>query len=882
MKFYQNVKRDIIPPVDLTVLGNTYNTLQEGHLKAIELGSKLRTQIANLPLNEKESAFKEQLGNEIEEVIDNNSVGGNAYYALDELIKSQGDIARNPELINKLQAQADYKSYIDAIDNNKELTGDMKEYYKEMNPYRNGDILDKDGNKVGYDNTFKWQSTKNPTKVFDVNDFILQGIKLAAPEFIDYNSTTFLDANGNVTTDPAKALDGKVFYTVNGQREVLSKEKIIESINSVIDSTPGARESIQQDYDVALWKYRKNQEEGIENELINSPILDANGSLLTSEEYKNNLISRAASVSAYVKGSPKRTYGSGLESYKAYQRGEGFGGKLSTGKGNKTDIQRNFYDLGSNPFNLSINRNLGKQYTVQKNDSKNAINELLAFRGLEVNDDNIDDTLNSLINSPNVSPQEKNALIKYYRQYEESIGGLESAKSVLNESDRDKLDFGLRITGGERPNANKTKYDKNYYKYKNRMLDDNGNIIINIDKSDYDNLRENGLFNELINESNGDVKLTHNSNNYQLQILDTNGNIDDYLMQVASMYKNSRKETKTNIGKFIYTIEGIRGTTVWDKENSGRTKRNLNKLADLFDNANEYSNIDNSIIRDNSVEGLTRVTTIGNQSFEGFVEESMVEMGLSGRTDSQVNAIANQGYQRVKGIIESGLNPSVYDIYEVKDLDNVGDAYLIEGKNSSAKYAEASKNMSIASQSDMISMSPGRNPIAGVGMTVTVFEGTNKDNRKIKSRYFVAGLGEGEATDMIFNDTEIRSRDNLDRVNAYDDNIVLLSSLEVPYLNKAVSLSKNKSNPNLELFDFSFGNDIVTLGYNNAQLLEKNLLDYRDICDNLRSGYYTNQDLERYSYLLNERIYPILSNVLQLSTEDVENIFDVERLIQNH
>ena len=467
MKYYQNVKREYNPPVDLQVLGNTYNTLQQGHLKAVELGSKLRTEIANLPLNEKESQFKQELGDQIEKIIEDNSVGGNAYYSLDELIKAQGDIARNPELLNKLQAQADYKTYTAGIDANNELTADMKEYYKEMNPYKNGDIVDEKGNKVGYDNTFKWNPNKTPTKVFDINKFITEGIKRAVPEFTDYNSTVWLDSSGKATTDPLKALDGKVFYTINGQREVLSKEKIIESINSVIDSTPGARESIQQDYDVALWKYRKNQEAGIENELIDSPILDANGSLLTPDQYKDSLISRAASVSAYVKGSPKRTYGSGLESYKAYQRNGGFGGNSSgSSKGTKTNIARNFYDIGANPFNLAIDRNLGEQYTIQKNDSKRAINEILAFRGLEVDDYNIDDTVKSIMNSPNISSQEKNSIIKYYREYEQSVAGLEATKSALNDSDKEKLDFGLRIMGGERPNANKTKYDKDYYKYR--------------------------------------------------------------------------------------------------------------------------------------------------------------------------------------------------------------------------------------------------------------------------------------------------------------------------------------------------------------------------------------------------------------------------------
>ena len=110
MKYYQNVERPILPPVDLSIMQKTYDTLEQGHLKGVELASKLRSAIAQLPLNESEQAYKDELASGIEQVITENSFAGNAYYAIPDLIKTQGDIDSNPVLINKINAQADYKA----------------------------------------------------------------------------------------------------------------------------------------------------------------------------------------------------------------------------------------------------------------------------------------------------------------------------------------------------------------------------------------------------------------------------------------------------------------------------------------------------------------------------------------------------------------------------------------------------------------------------------------------------------------------------------------------------------------------------------------------------------------------------------------------------
>ena len=58
---FKNNNLTYIPSVDLTTLGNTFNTLEEGHKKAIQTASELENTIAKLEMDESESDFKEGL-----------------------------------------------------------------------------------------------------------------------------------------------------------------------------------------------------------------------------------------------------------------------------------------------------------------------------------------------------------------------------------------------------------------------------------------------------------------------------------------------------------------------------------------------------------------------------------------------------------------------------------------------------------------------------------------------------------------------------------------------------------------------------------------------------------------------------------------------------
>ena len=113
---FKNNNLTYIPSVDLTTLGNTFNTLEQGHKEAVKAASDLEITVANLPMNEDEDGFKQQLVNEIKNTIDENTIYGNSYGALDDLIMKIGNIKSDGRVIGRLRNQAAKKEYDAKVD----------------------------------------------------------------------------------------------------------------------------------------------------------------------------------------------------------------------------------------------------------------------------------------------------------------------------------------------------------------------------------------------------------------------------------------------------------------------------------------------------------------------------------------------------------------------------------------------------------------------------------------------------------------------------------------------------------------------------------------------------------------------------------------------
>lgn len=870
MKYYQNVFRPTLPPVDLSIMQSTYDTLEKGHLKGVELASKLRSEIAQLPLNESEQPYKDELASGIEQVITNNSFNENAYYAIPDLVKAQGDIMSNPVLLNKINVQADYKAYQDSIDNNKELSADAKEYYKEMNPYKNGQKEDGE-----YDTSFKWSPNSTPTKVYDINDFIEAGIKRAAEEYTDYNSTVWLDANGNVTTDPMKALDGQVYYTVGGQKIVLSKDKIIAAINTVIDATPGGNESIQQDYNVYKWKYNKERTAN-PNDIVISPITDANGEVLSAEEFKQKLISEAASQAAYVKGGPKRSYGAGLKSYKDYQNKQNVD-DIRFQSGLNDLIAGSFSQNTYSPDNITVERNLGKEATETRDRTSNEIKNTYTYLFGQDNPSlSVKDKTDAILSNPNVSPGVKNSIRNYYRQYEESLSNLEGFKSSLNSKDAEKFNFGSNIMNpGANLDTSRSKYDKQAMNYFNDLFGDKDyvDVYLTQDQMNYLRNRCKSMFDiDNILEDKGDfVRIPKNS-------------AHSSIMMACTEIDNAFRSTKKPIllgGRFTSTAPTIQKETSrdWQYAEAGISRTGSNyssspvkKLADLYRKAGKFAKINSDIIQTNGIEKDIPVEALQEQTFTEFYDKQAYNFGDESLKPAEIRNRAKEEYNLILTRLQQGINPDENIIFANTGFKD--EKYRkVEGKDSWTKYSEIKKELSDAAKNGLIAVTPADTGQTDEGSWITTYE---KDGKTVKNRYFVTGVGISDASSKLFGNYRNQAKDNLQSVATFGNSITVMSGLDLPYGNE-ISIHNNPQG----YIDFHLGGKTQTLSAQNAMTLYEELLKYRDIYDMVASGNVENEaQIDYYNKLMNNEIIPTIALYMDMDYDTVDDLLDLSKNIR--
>lgn len=440
MKTFQYTTRDYTPSIDLEVLGRTYNTLEEGHKEAVKAASDLRTAIGQLDMNEAEDSYKQALAQSIEDTIDENTVFGNSYAALDDIVTKAGDIASNQGVLGRLRAQQDYKAFKDRVENDKTLPQRYKDYYLEKNPYHYEDKFDKNGNVIG---GTKWTPNTSPTNVVPLNQLISQGIQWAAREKGEGNVTRFIDANGNITTDPNKAYDGEVFNTTTQQWERLSREKIWQGIRASIDSTPGAKESLKQDYDVAVWAHNK-QVEANNGQSVVSEVTDANGKLLDEGQYLFKRIDPAVQAAQYYNSTTTTSYGRGLATYRAAQA------KAKAAE-DEFRLRMSQATMSGRNTPVSVSVDTASEFMSTQSQSSNAIKELyknITGRDLFIKQGTRIDNMERLLDKNNVPVSDRIALRNLVKMYNEATDNLNSYTENMSEEDRRKFEAATRFKSG--------------------------------------------------------------------------------------------------------------------------------------------------------------------------------------------------------------------------------------------------------------------------------------------------------------------------------------------------------------------------------------------------------------------------------------------------
>lgn len=255
-----------VDPANLDVVSNAYSTIQQRHDATIETKSELSAKLAALPLNAAEEGWRQEQLNALESSLNDNLVYGNASAAYDDVIRTADAIVTSPEMRSKIRSQAQYDEYMKQIDASN-LTTDKKNYFKEVNKYYDAGLTD------------DWKPTDQFVDEINMEDLKLQAYKLAARRKGGGNNIYFMDRNGQYTPDISQSIDGLPYISKGGEYEILDEATLREAMNSVIANTPGAQASIDQDYKVAMWKYKRNGGTGI------SDVTDNAGVYLTRDQY---------------------------------------------------------------------------------------------------------------------------------------------------------------------------------------------------------------------------------------------------------------------------------------------------------------------------------------------------------------------------------------------------------------------------------------------------------------------------------------------------------------------------------------------------------------------------------------------------------------------
>ena len=480
INFYTPTFRQQVNPIDLNVLARTYNTLEQGHQQAIQTKSQIDAQLAQLDLNEAEDAWRQEQLNKVRNALTENMQYGNAYSSLDDIVGTYGDITSSPGMIGRLRAQQDYKAYMDNLDKRTDLSEDYKNYYRTVNKYNYQDITHKNGNVIGGS---KWTPIDKEVSEIPMNQILNQALQWAAKEQGGGSQTRWLDSNGKVTDDITKSVTGEIYSHTKGDWQRLSKAKLAEAVKAVIENTPGAKASLEQDYKIAKWKYDQNGS--------NPDITDKNGILLTPEQYLAKRIDPFYNAATFYNQDSNTTYGEAWKAQLALSK--------QAGSGSSAQRKQAIDNLTYKGTPVRIDNFMPAQAQAEITSNRQSIAGLLNKYNPDINIDlataNPNDNRTSIMTNI-TNPSDRAYALSYLNDIIDNQEYINSLKVGKSQDSIDGFDtYNSIISLSDLPN---NKYSDTYSKYVNQIFGDSSSIRQYFNNDD--------VYNSFINALGGEKK----------------------------------------------------------------------------------------------------------------------------------------------------------------------------------------------------------------------------------------------------------------------------------------------------------------------------------------------------------------------------------------
>lgn len=289
LALYRNPEIAYVPRINLQVADRSLATMEQNHLKTLELQGELESAVNSLELDESENAYKAGLVDDIKRSVENSTVDGYSGYALSDIVKKYGDVKGNPVLLGKVKANQAHKANdakLDQMVAKGTITQDTADRFKYLNPYYNNIQVDKNGNAIGTDT---WEAKYNPvrdipvTEIFTYMSSILQDDKSA------WDTISYVGADGS---EHSTYQPGDVYIkNSSGSRQYLTEDKIRAAWDATLRANPEYAAALKQVKDNQEWHLntlKDYKEDDIANGMYSA--ITKNGVMKSDEQYLKDIL----------------------------------------------------------------------------------------------------------------------------------------------------------------------------------------------------------------------------------------------------------------------------------------------------------------------------------------------------------------------------------------------------------------------------------------------------------------------------------------------------------------------------------------------------------------------------------------------------------------
>ena len=324
---------------DVTPLQKSLATLDERKERTDQQRASIMSALGNLKLGPEEDKWKADYANRISKRIDAAAQFGDYSAALEEATRMAGEALSSPEVTSRVRYHEDREKWLTNLENRAargEIDSDTLARARYENAYNYQDTYDDNGNIIG---GTAWNATFEPVKDLNLSQVMAEIKSLVTPSSKATagkggTSQVYLDAQGNQTKDASKARG--VFSTVSGGGSSHSETGVTakqwaDAYDAWLRIHPEAVRQFEQKRQNNIWLYKqelmRSQDMNLSEEeratakanadVQYSKMTDAEGGLLTAENYARSIANPMFKVMQYRKTSDSSEGGSTLlnESY---------------------------------------------------------------------------------------------------------------------------------------------------------------------------------------------------------------------------------------------------------------------------------------------------------------------------------------------------------------------------------------------------------------------------------------------------------------------------------------------------------------------------------------------------------------------------------------